>query len=204
MPNYKLNVLFSSKDVGTIFDASEKVVLLKKASAGTPVAWVTFQPFEQNYISWTEEYAIYASNKQIQSGATIDKLSEVASIPKQLYTFNRGTFAPPVSGTDFQDGQYVTTNKMNGYDTLVFGLAQEVECNGNIIPGSPINAAIVPLNQTAKFTPYETITIFLEANINNGTVVTDIISTSLDVTFGGSITEITVQYDSSIGGFKQI
>ncbi|OAA94994.1 hypothetical protein [Clostridium coskatii] len=204
MPNYKLNILFNSKDVATVFDAGQNVVLLKKTSTGNSVAWVTFQPFESNYVSWNDNYAIYASNSELKSGATIDKLSEVSAVSKQLYTFNKGTFDPPESNSDIQEGQYAIEHKMAGYDTLIFGLTQEAKCNGVLVSGSPINASIVPLNQSAKFTPYEIVTVYLEADITNGTVVTNVISNSLDVTFGGDTTEATIQYDSSIGGFKQI
>lgn len=204
MPTYKLNVIFDSQCVKTVYDAGEKVVLLKKASAGTPIAWVTFNPFEQNYITWNENYAIYSSNVEVKSGATIKKLSEVSAVPKQLYEFDKGTFGSPASLPDGQEGQYAVLNKMNGYSTLVFGLAQEVECNGVLIPGSPINAATVPLNHTAKFTPYEVVTVFLEGEASNGTVITDVVSKSLDVTFGGDVTEITIQYDPGIGGFKKL
>ncbi|MBD7912206.1 MULTISPECIES: hypothetical protein [Clostridium] len=203
MPNYRLNLSINSVDIKTIYDAQEKIVILKKTSSGFPIAWVTFLPFEGNYVSWEENYSLYASNTEIQAGATIVKLSEVAATPKQLYKFNKGTFDLPETFPGAEEGQYIASNKMNSFNSLVFGLAQKVEFNGNSIPGSPINASIVPLNQIVKFTPYEQIVVFLQSRVTTGSVITEIDSQPLEITFGGSITTIDVVYDSSIGGFKQ-
>ena len=46
------------------------------SAIGTPnIAWLSISPLEGNQITWTENYAIYASTTQVQGGASIFQTS---------------------------------------------------------------------------------------------------------------------------------
>lgn len=78
---------------------SEKRVVLVKENGETnfsqatefvdDVAWVTFQPWEINNVTWKEEYFVYASDVEKQSGAVIEKASYEEAEPKtKMYKFD--------------------------------------------------------------------------------------------------------------------
>jgi len=54
-----------------LYRAKEKIVIVRHTaeSTDTQVAWVTFEPFMNNTIEWETQFALYASNTEIQNGA---------------------------------------------------------------------------------------------------------------------------------------
>lgn len=205
MPTYTLNIDFPKQDLDTLYKAGEKVTLVKQSANGQPVAWVSFYPFENNTVTWEENYALYASTTQIEGGATIQKMSDEMAQEQMMYSFQSGNFGTPAPSSQLGEGQYGVDNQTpiaqaNG---LTFGLAQSVQVNGTAYPNKPINADWVPSRHVATFVPYETIKVFMNNNIDDGMVVTEVFSPSLTLTFGGSTTELTANYNASTGGFAQ-
>ncbi|WP_308366692.1 MULTISPECIES: hypothetical protein [unclassified Microbulbifer] len=205
MPTYTLNIDFRKQDLDTLYKAGEKVTLIKQSANGQPVAWVCFYPFENNTITWEEEYAIYASTTMIQGGATIQKMSDEMAQEQMMYAFQNGNFGTPAPSGQLSEGQYGVSNQtpLSQATGLTFGLAQNVQVNGTAYVNRPINADWVPSKHVATFTPYENIKIFMNHNIEDGMVVTDIFSPSLTLTFGGSTTELTANYNATTGSFAQ-
>jgi hypothetical protein len=204
MPNFQLNIDIEPKDLATLCQANEKVILLKKTNAGTPVAWVTFYPFQSNTVQWDEEYALYASTQSVEDGTTITKMSDVAAQAKNLYPFNScGNFGSPTPEANLGATSYELQNQWSKSPILTFGLAQGVQVNGTAFPYKPINASAVPSMHKALFEPKTEVVIFLQENLDSGMVVTQISSNQTELIFGGenNITELTVKYDASKGAF---
>lgn len=199
MSKYKLNINILSTNVREINMAMQKITLVKSVGkgAGTPVAWVTFSPFETNIITWETEYGVYASSTTVQNGAQIQRTSLVGTaVTGTLNPFEEGTFRSPISGG--KANAYSIVNKFGKQFT--FGLTQTVHVNGEQFAGSPLNAVTALNQQTAIFEPVEKVAIFLEAQFNNGVVISDILSNGLTLDFTHT-PELTIRYDESVGQF---
>ena len=205
MANYLLKALIDSDTVKFFNVNNQKIVIVKVSgnSSTTDVAWVTFKPFEANTVAWEEIYGLYASYTELQGKATIVKSSYTLASDKNTYPFESGVFSAPTSDPSLSDNTYEIANKMQEYNSLTFGLAQNVVANGISYQGNPINAQSVLPNQTASFTPHERISIFMESDIDNGVVISRVKGTSLDIDFT-SKSEITIRYDKSVGGFVEV
>ncbi|KDM90239.1 hypothetical protein [Photobacterium galatheae] len=199
MSSYNLNINIDSNDVRIINQSQQKIVLVKTVggSSGSKVAWVTFSPFEHNEVSWTEQYGVYASSTQVQNGAEIYKTSAVNPATSEVvYPFENGTFGSPQSGG--QTNSYGISNQYS--QGFTFGLAQSVTANGNVYDASPLNAVPVLSKQNAIFTPVEKLEVYLQANFNNGVVISQVSSSALALDFTNN-SNITIRYDATLGKF---
>ncbi len=195
MTTYSLNINIDPAGLSAIFSANQLVTLVKSVgstpSAAGSVAWVSFHPFENNIVSWNENYLIYGTTTSLQSGAQIVMTSQTAT-PVQTgftYTFEQGQFT---GGPGGQSGSFnVVNNLMNGIN---FGLAQTAIVNG-LSTLAPLNAVPVNIDETASFTPIETVSIFLSSFENNGVVISQVAGNALAV-------ELTSASPSASIGFK--
>ncbi|MEH2237065.1 hypothetical protein [Nostoc sp.] len=200
MVNYQLNIRLATQDVRTINGAGQKVAIVKSVgnTSGTPVIWVGFAPFENNQVSWQNQYGVYASSTQVQSGATIFKTSAVnPASANTFYPFVNGTFNspnPPGGG----DNTYGISN--NYSQQFTFGMAQSVTANGNTFDANPLNAVPVLSKQNAVFTPIEIVKVFLFGNFDNGVIISNITSNALIVDLTKDPNP-TIKYDQSSGTF---
>lgn len=199
MSSYELIVQIDSADVKEINAAKQVVTIVKEVggSSGEPVAWVAFSPFENNDVSWEEQYGVYASTSQVENGATITKTSAVNPATSEVsYPFQNGTFGSPIPGGPANS--YGIANQYS--QQFTFGMAQSVTANGSKFDASPLNAVPVLSNEDATFTPIEKIKVFLHAHFNNGVIITNITSKALEVDLTNS-PKVTIKYDKASGKF---
>lgn len=202
MPRFNLNIKFDSSDLQTIVKAGQKVTLVKQNKQGSNLAWVAFQPFENNTLEWETNYAVYCSNQELQSGVQINKLSDIMATPALKYIFKDGAFtADNNSGDIFRTDSYYVKNEMAGYDSLTFGLAQGIYVNGKAVPNRPINAVTVPFMHNISFSPLEIVNVYLEADIKESMVITNVNTTPLQLTFGNGVDTINIKYNKNSGTF---
>lgn len=141
MNKYRLNVRFEEEDLKTITKAYQKVALVKHTvgDSDSYVTWGSFKPWKQNTIEWENTFEIYASNSEVQSNATINKLSDQIATSGVQYDFaNRRFIAPKMSDLSVQENSYYVKNIANDYPTITMGLAQEVVTN-DILPMEEIS-----------------------------------------------------------------
>lgn len=202
MPKYKLNIKISEKDLQVLYRANEKIVIVKHTAedSDTQVAWVTFGPFMNNTVEWETQFALYASNTELQSGASINKLSDIAASTQTIYQFKEGIFQSPISESTIGSNTYALRHAMSGYPVLTFGLAQSVAVNGEGFANHPINAIYVPFGQAATMTPIETLDVYLKNDINSSTVISHIMSEKLTVSYTEE-SEHTIAFDGRTGAF---
>lgn len=199
---YQLNIDFTPADLQTILAAGEQVVITKQTGGSNGnVAWIAFSPLGSNTVTWTDTYTMYASRSTLQGGATINMLSQAAALETESLPFNGGFLAADPT-IKLSADQYGVENQYNTTPYMVFGLAQSANVSGSAFPASPINATVVPANQSVIFSPLDVIQVFVAANIDNGMVLSNVSSASLTLTFGNGVIEQTVAYNATIGGFQ--
>ncbi|MBP3474949.1 MAG: hypothetical protein J6K48_01300 [Lachnospiraceae bacterium] len=206
MSNYELNIDFKESDLSMIYAAGEKVVVVKHTAGDQDkqVAWLTFKPFAHNTIQWQENYAVYASDTELQGGAAINKLSDKEAATKVVYGFDKGYFGTATPCNDLEENSYGIKNDMAGYPLLTFGLAQDVTVNGRAFANNPINAISIPYGQSANMTPIEKVDVYLRKDVDDGTVISHIMSVALPVTYGEGENVHSIEYDGSIGKFYPV
>jgi hypothetical protein len=207
MPTFTLNTAFDQNSLNIFYQTGTNVVVAKPSSSGgTPnVAWVVFRPLPANSMTWQEQYGIYASTSSIQNGATLIQMS-ATSFPAgsgQMYTLSpAGVFTGPTSGG--AANTYTASNQYNNLPSpgyLTFGLYQNATVNNTSLIGNAVSAAPVMYQSTAVMTPYTTIYIWTQSQVQSNTVVTVVTSVTTQVTFGGTVSEVSLQYDPTTGGF---
>ena len=206
MVSFTLNTAFTNEDLQRFLASGSNVVVAKPNGGGTPnIAWLVYRPLITNSVVWEEQYGIYASNTDITvSGAVINQMSksEFPAVDGKTYTLNAaGSFTTPQSGG--RPGSYYAVNEYNnnpkGY--LTFGLFQDAVVNGNPANGNAVSAAAVLYNSTAEMTPFTTVYLWIQSQVTSNTVITTVTSPMTQVTFGGKVTSISLQYDPSTGTF---
>lgn len=203
MSKYKLNINFTDEALKVIYSANQRVALTKavQGNVGKAVIWVATLPFERNMIEWEENYMLYSSREEVQNGASIKKLSDTTAIDNVVYEFDSAVFQNAKPSECVSVNEYAVHNTMDSYESLTFGLAQEVKVNGQTKEGNPINALTLPYNHTAVMAPVEKVRVFLANSVDDGIVMSKQFSNAIEVEFRGSETEKTITYDCEKGMF---
>lgn len=206
MAKYRLNIQFTEKDLQTIYNTGEKVIIVKHTNENldNQVAWVSFCPFMYNTIEWENVFSIYASTSELKDGIIIHKLSSKSASTRISYNFKQGIFQHAMPQVSLTDNTYAVRNSMDMYTHLTFGLAQNSIINGYIADNHPINAVKVPYGQIVTMTPIEKIDVYLGKDIDDGTIISHIRSVSLPVEYGDLIKECTIAYNGITGRFYPI
>src|SRR5262249_52063362 len=179
---YELDISINANAVSSIVQAGQAITIVKAVTCFVmttgdsrakttqnyaPIAWLQFQPFENNTVTWTETYQIYASNTVLNTGTLIQQLSSTQVQLGWVYTFERNIFNRSKSCD-----QLTTYNLANEQGTTFnFGLSQQAIVNGSQSAFAPLNATPVLNNQQATFSPLETVYIFLSTYCGDGVVI---------------------------------
>lgn len=201
--NYQLHINFTEEALEVISKEHQKVVLVKETAGNkdTAVAWVSTKPWIKNTIEWTENFAVYASNSEIMHGATIEKMSDKSANSSVPYKLKEGTLKPGNIMVSDAEDSYIIRNEQADCPTVTAGLAQSVSVNGTTYVNNPINAVSLPFGQTATMTPIERVRIFLQNDINDGTVISDLTDDALDICYEKGQAEHVVGYNPKTGRF---
>jgi hypothetical protein len=114
--------------------------------------------------------------------------------------FDKGWFSS-FSSYDLPANTYKLTNKAATPRVLTFGLAQSVLVNGKNFDNHPINAIPVATGHSATMSPIEKISVYLAANLDTSTVLTEVDSPTIDLTYSGDTTELSIEYNPDKGMF---
>ena len=213
MTSFKLTVNISDNDLAIIQRADQKIVLVRSLRTQDPanVAWVVQDPLPRTVVEWNEEYGLFASLTSVLEGRVIVAQSQTdAQMSQLMYAFSGNVFSPPRPDSSLEPGQYRVVNQESDVEGLTFGMLQSLSIAGNPQgSGIPTNASFVPRNNAATFTPLDTVTIFLSSAVQSGQVVSvpsfasDAVVTSRPTTlpFSSDLTEIEVEYSSTLGQF---
>jgi hypothetical protein len=205
MPTYTLRTAFTQQDLERFYATGTNIVVAKPNGGGAPnVAWIVFRPLIDNSMTWTDEYGIYASNTDLIAGAVLSQMSKTGypAEPAKMYELApAGAFVGPGSNTPA--GSYTA---LNSYDNLpkgylTFGLYQRAEVNGSRVDANAVSAAPVLYGSTAQITPFTTVYLWTQSSVVGNSVITTVTSEQTIVTFGGSVTQVSLRYDATTGKF---
>lgn len=207
MPTFTLKTAFTSDDLARFLASGSNIVVAKPNNGGAPnVAWIVFRPLLDNSMTWTEEYGIYASNTDIMSGgALLVQMSktEYPAMEGAVYPLNAAGYFGPPSTVGGAQGSYYAQNEYNnlpkGY--LTMGLYQNANVNGAQANGNAVSAAPVIFNSRAEMTPFTTVYLWVQSQVQSNSVVTVVTSPQTIVTFGGTVDTVSLRYDSTTGRF---
>jgi hypothetical protein len=207
MPTYSVKTAFTQDDLTRFAAAGSNVVVAKPNAGGAPnVAWVVYRPLLQNTMSWEEKYGIYASSTDLtQGGALLTQMSKTdyPAIEARIYPLNVAGFFG-ASSPGGSPGSFYAQNNYNNLDQkgyLTFGLYQDALVNGTKASGNAVSAAVVNYNFMAEMTPFTTIYLWMQSQVTSNSVLTTVTSPQTSVTFGGSVTDVSLQYDAKTGTF---
>lgn len=211
---YDLNLEIDPEDLKILKQAQLKITIAKPTSqdAGGPpsVTWLVFDPFQSNKVDWEEVFGMYASaTPSNQNGAVINKMSSLPSVADaKYYSFDASaTFSGPFSGSDSPDaGSFRVNNKMpySQYPVLTFGLTQAATVNNSSVSPTPLNAAPVPSQISATFTPITTVYVWVQAQFTSGTVITNVNGDAVMVQYQGGTNSHTLKWDPTQGKFAPV
>ncbi len=200
---YQLNIAIDNAGLTNIYNAGQAITIVKSvvsnptSQGNLPIAWVSFQPLEENTVTWIENYNIYGTTTQLNAGATIVQTS-VTGAPVQtgwIYTFAQGQF------TGAQGGSTTTYNMNNQQGGMYnFGLSQQAIVN-NVTVMAPLSAIPVLTNEGATFTPEETVSVFLSNSVNNGVVLSQVASNALVVQLSSQNATANIGFNDSNNTF---
>ncbi len=201
MPQYTLQINIDPTYVEQIVKAGQQIVITKQVSpAAGPLAWLSFSPYQSNTVQWEDKYSVYTSQTLVQTGATITQLASRQAVSRTAYGFDNNVFSVAAPHAQLSTGSYEIINQSGR--TLTFGLAQGAQLNGSSLGSSAIYAATLLPGQWLDMTPYENINIFLYNSARNSMCLGTVMGPSLGVSFGGSTTSQTVEFDYNLGGFQ--
>ena len=203
MSQFNLKIAFTSQQLGILYATGTNVIIAKSSDGYSPaVAWQVFRPMQANTVSWKEEYGIYASNSDIRNGEVLNQFSNTPigiETGKQYILQSNGAIAGPYGG-GFPNA-FMFSNQYSGKHYITAGLYQNAIINGNNTAGNAVSATPVLMQSNAIMNPNTTIRIWLQSQVVSNSVVTNITSPVTELKFGGTVTDISVTYDTATGKF---
>ena len=201
---YGLDIDIDDAGLKAIQESGQAVTIVKSvvssalATGNLPVAWLQFQPMETSSVTWSEDYYAYATTTALQAGAQIIRTSHTAGTVQPGWTYTLGD-----DGV-FQGAGGGAPNTFSTYndhgDALGFGLAQSAMVNGVPVL-SPLNVNLLLNEETATFTPIETISVYLSAFVNNGVVISQVAGNALVVTLTSQAPTATLGFNDTSNSF---
>jgi len=205
--SFELNLNFSNDQLETISETNTKVIVAKPTNGGAPnVAWQSFDPLTDNTLTWEEKYGVYVTTSKVVNGAELTKLSatDIPAANGKLYTLgNAGSISTPGASVDAKTS-FSLLNSYSKQPYMTVGLYQDANVNGTAIAGNAISAAGTMLASTAVMTPYTTLYVWLQSEVQSNTVVTTVTSPMTELKFGGSVETISTSYDAETGMFLPV
>jgi hypothetical protein len=206
MQTYNLYLSIDETDLKAIYQAGENIMIGKTVNeiSGMPsVAWLSFAPYQDNAVTWEEEYGIYASHTE----GNIE-VSTQAPYPSQTgscYVLTKdGEFEGPTSClVPIQAEQFGAVNQFQAYQFMTFGMMQAATVNGVAKNPVPVSAEIIPVNQQAVFSPMQTVWVWLQSSVESAARLSpqEAISAPAIVTFTPQNVSQALTYNSAQGKF---
>jgi len=200
---YNLKLNFTSSALTTLAAQNKKIVVVKESNepspiSGATIAWFTTQPFQQVKITWENDFYLYATQTEFKAGAVIDKSSSSDnSVVDGSFRYNFGPDAAIFQSEAYSGSNgtvYMKNLFTDGFFTA-FGLAQKISSGSKTVI-NPINAVKGIYNDNIAFTPIEKIRVFMQANIQDSKVLTEITSDPIKLDFTGK-TEQEIVYNEA-------
>ena len=199
---YILTLDLDRESVRLIASNAERIVVAKHAIAKPPqVAWLAWTPSGDETVDWEDAYGLFAADEELaieqalRLRATVERARDRATYP-----FRGDAFGPPRAGSEIPARHYDVRNEATL--PLSFGLVQRGSVNG-VATLSPLNAAVVPPGFTADFAPLLTLSVWLQRDVEAGTIVRAPV-TATAVRFDRFRRSARCRYDATTSRFVEI
>ncbi|HKS29527.1 MAG TPA: hypothetical protein VJS44_16990 [Pyrinomonadaceae bacterium] len=205
---YEVKISIDNEGLKKIYDSYKSVTFVKNLSLTTgllfnlPIAWLSFQPLQQNQVVWPADgYHVYATSTILRYGSVIGMaaLTEPEARTGQLYIFEQGHFTVSEGGPP---GAYNIFNQMET-GSFSFGLAQSASIN-EVQVLAPLSALPLLYNEEVSLTPEENILLFLSSYASNGTVIPQVSANALSIILSSSQPTVNVGFDNGTNSFYLI
>lgn len=209
MTTFTMTITIDQSGVKRIKHAYQYVTLARKvdwyvtnSNANSPppaVAWLVREPVQNLTISWSPNYYLYATSQDLEVGTQIiaAHFTRSPALSGYEYKFSSSDFTRGVSA---QEGTFAVNNQA-GSNSLKFGLMQDATI-GLVPTRKPFPLIIAPVlnNETASFTPHETVYVFLQSYAQSGVLISEIPSKACAVTLTDSV-DVSVGFNDSTNTF---
>ncbi|MBC3917151.1 hypothetical protein H8L32_06665 [Undibacterium sp. CY18W] len=180
MTDFALTLQLTKADTASLNQQGYRVAIVKGAvtKADEALIWVSFAPFEQNFVTWNSSTGLFGSPDPLNINAPITAYS--SEFPASLgmnYPFQYNTFGTPEPTAP--PGVYGIKN-VDGC-RIVFGVLQSVTANGSSYHAQPTCVIAAETNTTIQFDVTETLSIFLYEGSSSGSTVIANVSAVLKV-----------------------
>jgi hypothetical protein len=161
-----LTVTFTAPDAQQV-NSSNLVTALAHNEPDANLICAAFTPFENNTITFSDDWGIFASTDPLTPGSVITLSSTVyPATLGSVYTFADNVFGEPQQGGG--EGISIMNNDKR---TLTFGLLRGITVNGSQ-SACPAVAFVANYQGTVVFDPVNSISVFLSDQNNIGAVLT--------------------------------
>jgi hypothetical protein len=198
---YQLTITIDNAGLTALYAADLAIAIVKGVlGEPRPVVWQQFQPFEENAVSWSDDYGLFATATPLQPGAVIlpNATTEDAAQMGWTYSFAQGQFTGAPGGP--AEG-YNALNQAGR--TLGFGLMQRAGVN-NVPVFAPVGATPLANEMVGVFTPVEAVLVFVAPLSRPGLVLAEIPATALPVALTPARPVAALGYDDATQTFQVI
>lgn len=206
MNDCTLTITIDADSVRQIFNAGQYVTVLQSVNqfvqnegttlVSTPTvatAWLAFRPFENNTITWSSSYQLFASHTAPVNGNVVLIPAAQSAVAGIIYPFQNGSF------------QKAAAVSMPGYlvqnlegSPMTFGLALAASVNDVQQAVSPICVATLLPDEIGRFNPRNFVAVLLSTLAKNGTVFQPL---EAPVYYSMSSGNASLQYQASDSSF---
>ncbi len=198
----KLNIAFDPEDLSEVYKSNKKIVVIRHTNKGEKVAWLVFNPFKNNVVTFDDQVTLYESNSKTEPGSIIKPLISTPANSEKKYIFKNDSFTDE-NDSGIHERSYYVKNMMSESESnkLTFGLGAFATINGKRTRFLPINAEEISQGGAEEFSAYDTLTVYMEDNVQQSSVIVNTEVNAIKVSFDESNKEITIKYNSITGGF---
>lgn len=208
MAQYTVTTAFSPADLERFYATGSNIVLARPlAGSALNVAWVVFRPFEKNFLAWNDDFGIYASSFPIQNGVVPQPNAQTdPAFPAQpglVYTMSPpGTITGPTTTGGTPNAFTIVNQYANPTGYLTFGLLQSATVDGAARPLTAASAIAVLHNSQGVLPPGPAVSLWVQANIISGTIVTAFTAPITKVALTAATPSADLVYQSASGTFS--
>lgn len=196
MTQYQLNIAIDNRGLNALYANGLRVCLMRIVS-GVPIVWQSFQPYQQNVITW-DELRVYGSQTVPGEGAQLVVWADRVVMGEMT------TYVLTDAGWQTQTGGVAGTNAvvvMNQQPEQTVGLLQYATVNDDR-RYAPISAMTHSNGVPALLVPSNDLFLFTSRLATNGTVAIPPPATALAVSFSGAHPVANVIFDDEAGVFR--
>jgi hypothetical protein len=202
--HYRLVIRIDQEGLQQIYAADMAVAIVKTVfvkpapAAPLPVAWIILRPLQQNEVTWTDDYGVYATKAAIAVGTTITAIADCSAQSGWTYSYAADAFTGSAAGPQ---GTITVSNEQTE-ELVSFGVSQRTDVNGSTAL-LPLNVTPVPAGRPFGFAPQEIVSIFPTRMLNSGVVLPEVPPNAPIVALTRENPSVNIGFDNATWAFYE-